>query len=114
MTLAGFYAADDNSAKSVKPPTFLFASLASDERLIAKTKKLIPGLEFSVGHEWTGAFGESDDGLPIIDAVPQMPGCFAVLGFGGNGTIYSMIASQIVPTLLHGRPDKDADIFRFR
>jgi glycine/D-amino acid oxidase-like deaminating enzyme len=83
-------------------------------RLAAKTKILIPGLELSVSHRWTGAFGESDDGLPTIDAVPDMPNCFAVLGFGGNGTIYSMIASQIVPTLLKGRPDKDADLFRFR
>jgi len=36
------------------------------------------------------------------------------MGFGGNGTIYSLIASQIVPTLIKGRTDKDADIFRFR
>lgn len=83
-------------------------------RLIAKTKKLLGDVNLSVTHEWTGAFGESDDGLPIIDAVPGMPGCFAVLGFGGNGTIYSVIASQIVPTLLKGRLDKDADLFRFR
>jgi glycine/D-amino acid oxidase-like deaminating enzyme len=83
-------------------------------RLAAKAKKLIPDLQLSVSHRWTGAFGESDDGLPNIDAVPGMPNCFAVMGFGGNGTIYSMIASQIVPTLLKGRPDKDADIFRFR
>jgi len=83
-------------------------------RLVAKAKKLIPGLEFTVSHQWTGAFGESEDGLPIIDRVPDMPNCIAVMGFGGNGTIYSMIASQIVPTLLRGRPDKDADIFRFR
>jgi glycine/D-amino acid oxidase-like deaminating enzyme len=83
-------------------------------RLAAKAKALIPGLELSLSHRWTGAFGESDDGLPIIDAVPGMPNCFAVMGFGGNGTIYSMIASQIVPSLLSGRPDKDADLFRFR
>ncbi len=83
-------------------------------RLVAKAKKLIPGLEFTVSHRWTGAFGESDDGLPIIDTVPDMPNCFTVMGFGGNGTIYSMIASQIVPTLLKGRADRDADIFRFR
>lgn len=83
-------------------------------RLTAKVEKLIPDLKFSLGHEWTGAFGESDDGLPYIDAVPGMPNCYAVMGFGGNGTIYSMIASQIVPTLLRGRADKDADIFRFR
>ncbi len=83
-------------------------------RLAAKAKALIPDLQLSVSHRWTGAFGESDDGLPIIDAVPDMPNCFAVMGFGGNGTIYSMIASQIVPSLLKGRLDKDADIFRFR
>ena len=83
-------------------------------RLVKKAKTLIPGLELSVSHRWTGAFGESNDGLPIIDAVPDMPNCFAVMGFGGNGTIYSMIASQIVPTLFEGRADKDADIFRLR
>jgi glycine/D-amino acid oxidase-like deaminating enzyme len=83
-------------------------------RLASKAKRLLPDLDFTVSHQWTGAFGESADGLPIIDRVPDMPNCIAVMGFGGNGTIYSMIASQIVPTLLRGRPDKDADIFRFR
>ncbi|HEX4532669.1 MAG TPA: FAD-dependent oxidoreductase [Rhizomicrobium sp.] len=83
-------------------------------KLIAKAEALLPGTKLSASYKWTGAFGESDDGLPIIDAVPDMPNCIAVLGFGGNGTIYSVIASQIVPTLLRGRPDKDADIFRFR
>jgi glycine/D-amino acid oxidase-like deaminating enzyme len=96
-------------------PSYRAQSIArKSARLVAKAERLIPGLGFSVSHRWTGAFGESDDGLPIIDAVPGMPNCFTVMGFGGNGTIYSMIASQIVPTLLKGRADKDADIFRFR
>jgi glycine/D-amino acid oxidase-like deaminating enzyme len=83
-------------------------------RLVAKAKRLIPDLDFTVSQTWTGAFGESEDGLPVIDRVPDMPNCVVVMGFGGNGTVYSVIASQIVPTLLRGRPDKDADIFRFR
>jgi hypothetical protein len=37
-----------------------------------------------------------------------------VKGFGGNGTIYSMIASQLMPGLLKGMRPADADIFRFR
>jgi glycine/D-amino acid oxidase-like deaminating enzyme len=82
-------------------------------RLAAKVAKLIPGLDLRPVHKWTGAFGESTDGLPMIDAVPDMPGCFAVMGFGGNGAIYSMIASQIVPSLMRGRPDKDATLFGF-
>jgi len=35
------------------------------------------------------------------------------MGFGGNGTIYSFIAAQIIPTLLRGRPDKDASLYEF-
>jgi len=83
-------------------------------RLAAKVERLIPGLELAPVYKWTGAFGESRDGLPIIDAVPGMPGCYAVLGFGGNGTIFSMIAAQLLPGLLQGRPARDAALFRFR
>jgi glycine/D-amino acid oxidase-like deaminating enzyme len=83
-------------------------------RLADKTHRLIPGLKPEWTHAWAGAFGESDDGLPIIDAAPGLPGCFVVKGFGGNGTIYSMIASQLMPGLLKGKSPRDADIFRFR
>ena len=83
-------------------------------RLAAKVKALIPGLSLNPTHKWTGAFGESLDGLPLIDAVPDMAGCFAVMGFGGNGTIYSVIAAQIVPRLMQGRTDGDANLYRFR
>jgi len=37
-----------------------------------------------------------------------------VMGFGGNGTIYSVIAAQIVPRLMQGRTDGDANLYRFR
>ena len=64
--------------------------------------------------EEAGAFGESVDGLPVIDAVPNNPHCFTVMGFGGNGTIYSMIAAGLMPGLLNGRLSNDARTFRFR
>ncbi len=83
-------------------------------RIVAKLKRMHPGLAFTPAYAWSGAFGESDDGLPIIDAVPDMPNCYAVMGFGGNGTIYSKIAAEIVPTLIAGRPDTDAELYRFR
>lgn len=79
-----------------------------------KLEKLVPGIEFSIGKQWAGAFGESVDGLPIIDEVPGMPNCHTVMGIGGNGTIYSFIASQIVSRRLEGRIDKDSDLYRFR
>jgi len=94
--------------------TYRVRSLASKSvRLAQKAERLIPGLKMEPSLRWTGAFGESQDGLPTIDAVPGLPNCYAVLGFGGNGTIYSILASQIVPSFLTGRPDRDADLFRF-
>jgi glycine/D-amino acid oxidase-like deaminating enzyme len=96
-------------------PSYRAGSLPhKTSRLLAKAKKLLPGLEFSLSKAWSGAFGESADGLPIIDYVPDWSNCITVMGFGGNGTIYSKIASEIVPTLLEGRRDKDCDLYRFR
>jgi glycine/D-amino acid oxidase-like deaminating enzyme len=96
-------------------PSYRTQSLArKSARLAAKAESLLPGVTVTPSRKWTGAFGESCDGLPIIDAVPGMPCCFTVMGFGGNGTIYSVIASQIMPALLKGRPDRDSGLFRFR
>jgi glycine/D-amino acid oxidase-like deaminating enzyme len=83
------------------------------DRIAALARALIPELRFRVEHSWAGAFGESDTGLPFIDAVPGHPNCFAVMGFGGNGITYSMIAAEIVAKLIRGEGDPDADLYRF-
>lgn len=96
-------------------PSYRADTLARKARRLAdKTHRLLPGLKPRWSHVWAGAFGESADGLPLIGAVPGMPGCFALMGFGGNGTIYSMIAAQLMPGLIAGRTPKDADIFCFQ
>jgi glycine/D-amino acid oxidase-like deaminating enzyme len=78
-----------------------------------KVRALIPGLHFRIAHRWAGAFGESDTGLPFIDRVPAHPNCYAVMGFGGNGITYSIIAAEVVSRLIAGRDDPDADLYRF-
>jgi glycine/D-amino acid oxidase-like deaminating enzyme len=83
------------------------------DRIAALARALVPELRFRVEHSWAGAFGESDTGLPYIDAVPGHPNCFAVMGFGGNGITYSMIAAEIVAKLIRGEGDPDADLYRF-
>jgi glycine/D-amino acid oxidase-like deaminating enzyme len=96
-------------------PSYRANTLDSKARRLAqKTKLLLPSVKPEWTHHWAGAFGESADGLPTIDAVPGLPNCFTVMGFGGNGTIYAMIAAQLMPGLLKGRSPRDADLFRFR
>ena len=81
------------------------------ETIVRKLHALLPGVEFEVDYSWAGAFGESATGLPSIAPVPDMDHAWAVMGFGGNGITYSVIASQVVSTALRGGSDPDADLY---
>ena len=78
-----------------------------------KTKALMPWLDVSVDFAWAGTFGESDNGLPSMGPVPGMANCYAVMGYGGNGLTFSVVAAQIIAGQLCGHPDVDADLFGF-
>lgn len=41
-------------------------------------------------------------------------GSFSVMGFGGNGITFSVIGAQVIAAAIAGRPDPDADLFRYR
>jgi glycine/D-amino acid oxidase-like deaminating enzyme len=98
-----------------------FADAAARDALIpAKTRalrrklaRLLPDVGTEPDYIWSGNFGESDSGLPVLGPVPRHPRCFAVLGFGGNGTTYSRIAADVIGTALAGGSDADADLFAF-
>lgn len=81
------------------------------DTIAAKLKVLLPDLEFEVDYSWAAAFGESSDSLPSIAAVPDMDRSWAVMGLGGNGITYSVIASQIVGAAIRGKTDPDADLY---
>jgi glycine/D-amino acid oxidase-like deaminating enzyme len=78
-----------------------------------KLSRLIRGADATVEFAWTGSFGSSVTGLPIIGQIPRMPNCWAALGYGGNGTTYSRIAADVISGAITGRPDSDADLYDF-
>lgn len=82
------------------------------EIIAAKLQRLLPHVAFELDYGWAGAFGESATGLPSIGPVESMDHTWAVMGFGGNGITYSVIASQIVAAEVRGEPDPDADLYR--
>ncbi len=82
--------------------------------LAAKARKLLRGLDTTPALAWTGTFGGSETGLPTIGQIPGHPACWAVLGYGGNGTVFSRLAAEIIRTALAGGTDADADLFAFR
>lgn len=90
-----------------------------DALLTSKARKLrrrlavlFPQLDHTIDFAWCGSFGTSASGTPRIGPVPRMPNCYAALGYGGNGTTYSMMAAQMLRNMICGNGDADADLVR--
>ena len=82
-------------------------------RLEARLADLFPRLDPRADYAWCGTFGLSEMGMPSIGAVPDMPNCYAVLGYGGNGITFSALAAQLLRNQIAGSSDDDADLFAF-
>ena len=76
-----------------------------------KLEKLLPGLDTTPEFTWAGCFGASATGLPAIGEIPGAARCFAVLGYGGNGITFGVIAAQVIQRAILGLQDPDADLF---
>ena len=83
------------------------------ERIRTKLSRILPAVDTRPAFQWAGAFGMSATGLPAIGEVPGMKNCWAMLGFGGNGTTYARLGAEIVRTALAGKEDPDADLYAF-
>jgi glycine/D-amino acid oxidase-like deaminating enzyme len=84
---------------------------AKVKTLARKAARYFPAADFAPDFSWTGSFGESPNGVPAIGPVKHLPNCYAVLGFGGNGITFSMLAAQIVSRKIFRFEDPDAGLF---
>ena len=82
-------------------------------RLQTKLGRLFPQLDPRAAFAWTGSFGASTSGTPSFGPIPGYPRCFAVLGYGGNGITFSMLAASMLARAVRGRPDADMRLFAF-
>ncbi|MFC5530879.1 NAD(P)/FAD-dependent oxidoreductase [Cohnella yongneupensis] len=81
-------------------------------RLLSEFKLLFPMWEPEIRYEWCATFGESTDGLPWIGEDPDRPRQHYLLGYGGNGTIYSMLGADIIRDKLLGIDHPIASLVR--
>ncbi|ARU63952.1 amino acid oxidase [Tumebacillus avium] len=88
--------------------------LHKKDLLLQEVQQLFPQLpDLRVDYFWSAAFGETHDGYPLIGTQPEFPHCYFPLGYGGNGTVYSTIAAQVLTGLITEGRHPDADMFRF-
>ena len=71
-------------------------------RILKKLGKLLPEASLKADYRWAGTFAESPTGLPVIGTLPDLPNVFCILGAGGNGITFSIIASQMVMDWVKG------------
>jgi len=98
-----------------------FSNAAARDRLLPRKsaalqrrfRQLLPRIPFEPATAWAGTFGVTADGLPVIGRHPNVPHTWFALGFGGNGTTFSLIAAEIIRNALVGEGDPDAELFGF-
>lgn len=79
--------------------------------ILAKLQALRPQARARAERIWSGVFGTTQDGLPLVGAVPGHPRVFAAYGYGGNGITFSYMASRMIAAMIEGRGEDGFDTF---
>jgi glycine/D-amino acid oxidase-like deaminating enzyme len=73
------------------------AVFKKSQRILKKTRRLLPHLELEEGFAWAGTFAETADGLPFFGPHAQHgPRVHFAMAYGGNGIAYSMIGAELI------------------
>lgn len=81
--------------------------------IVGSFKRKFPEINLIPDFAWAGTFAETEDGLPYIGSIKQLPHTIFALGFGGNGITFSQIAAETIRDEAIGKKNKDARIFSF-
>ncbi len=73
------------------------------EAILKKLSLLRPNAVAKADLVWSGAFGQTEDGLPLIGQAPGMPSLYAAYGYGGNGITFSFLASRMIAKMIGGQ-----------
>jgi glycine/D-amino acid oxidase-like deaminating enzyme len=81
--------------------------------LQCKLARLFPEVDSRAAFAWWGSFGSGKHGMPTFGAVPGYSRCYVVMGYGGNGITFSMLAAQMITVAISGKRLPAAPLFGF-
>jgi glycine/D-amino acid oxidase-like deaminating enzyme len=98
-----------------------FASPARRDRSVESRSKslmlqyndLFPDAPIERAFCLAGTFAETGDGLPYIGTHPGTPGVLSAFCYGGNGTLFALIAAEIIREACLGGSHPAERLFRF-
>lgn len=76
---------------------------------MARKFPILKGIELD--YSWWGWVDVSHDMMPRITGMPDLPGAFYALGYGGNGVMYSAMAGRRMAQLVAGETLRALPIF---
>jgi glycine/D-amino acid oxidase-like deaminating enzyme len=82
-------------------------------KLIRQFGQLFPEIRIEPAFCWAGTFAETGDGLPYVGPHPEFPGVLFALCFGGNGSLFALIAADLIRDACLGRGNANAHLFGF-
>lgn len=85
------------------------AHLAGLREGLARKFPALKGIELD--YSWWGWVDVSHDMMPRITGLPDLPGAFYAMGYGGNGVMYSAMAGRRMAQLVAGETLPDLPIF---
>lgn len=100
---------DHSTEDLVRDENFI---LNKGKKILEQLCEYVPGLDTQVAFAWEAVFGESSDELPFIGEDPKQNRLYYCLGFGGNGTVYSMAGAKIITDLLLKRDNPYSQIVK--
>lgn len=86
-----------------------------DQMIVSKRKQLLAEIEswfpqlkgeVRADFEWSGSFAHMHDGQPVIGQYDRVPNSYFLLGYGGNGIVYSLFLSKLIARHLMGEKDE--------
>lgn len=83
--------------------------LASLREGMARKFPALRGIDLD--YSWWGWVDVSHDMMPRITGIPDLPGAYYALGYGGNGVMYSAMAGRRMAQLVAGQKVPDLPIF---
>ncbi|WP_394777105.1 NAD(P)/FAD-dependent oxidoreductase [Flavobacterium sp.] len=84
-----------------------------EQYLLRHFKRKFPNINFKLDYSWAGTFGETKDGLPYFGKQDPNKNEHYVLGFGGNGITFSVIAMNSILDSINDKKNADLEYYRF-
>ncbi|WP_269235380.1 NAD(P)/FAD-dependent oxidoreductase [Flavobacterium flavigenum] len=101
---------DEDFKDAVKRDKFL---PRKEQFLLHKFQKKFPKINFKIDYSWAGTFGETKDGLPYFGKPDPDVNEHYILGFGGNGITFSVMAMNSVLHSIKNKTHPDLEYYRF-